>query len=115
MGYIWFLLGAIIGLLVMIGWTLDRTLGRISDSLKSIDSRLKGLNNVEENVEENLELLIKLKTGQTRFNGEHFEDVRLWCHGKVKPPVGRFQDKPERWITLCRRAGPFGRPCGQAE
>ena len=66
-----FLLGAIIGLLVMIGWTLDR----IRDSLKSINSRLEGMNNVEENVEENLELLIKLKTGQTRFNGEHFEDV----------------------------------------
>lgn len=71
MSYLSVLLGVIVFLLLMIGWTLDG----IRHQLKSINSKLEDVNSAEGNIEENVDLLLKLKTGQVRFNGEHFEDV----------------------------------------
>lgn len=73
MTYLTFLLAIVVLFLGFIGWTLDG----IRDSLKSIDSKLDSLDDHAHNVEENSELLIKLKTRQARFNRETetFEDV----------------------------------------
>ena len=42
---------------------------------KGINSKLEGVGDTGDNLQKDLELLLKLKTGQVRFNGEHFEDV----------------------------------------
>ena len=67
------LLSIVVLFLAFIGWTL----GSIRDSLKSIDSSLKGNLDGVSNLGENVELLLKLKTGQVRFDRETetFEDV----------------------------------------
>lgn len=67
------LLSIVVLFLAFIGWTLDG----IRDSLKSIDSSLKGNLDTVSDVGENVELLLKLKTGQVRFDRETetFEDV----------------------------------------
>ena len=67
------LLSIVVLFLAFIGWTLDG----IRDSLKSIDSSLKGNLDTVSDVGENVELLLKLKTGQVRFDHETetFEDV----------------------------------------
>lgn len=67
MVYISFLLCAILFVLLLACWKLEG----ISDTLKSIDSKVDAV----EDVNENSGLLIKLQTEQVRFNGEFFEDV----------------------------------------
>jgi hypothetical protein len=72
-------LWAIFLVIAVTGWTVESKLSAILTELKNnnADSTLN-------NIEETMDLMLKLKTGQARWNGKHFEDRYTGSDGTVE-------------------------------